>query len=126
MCMRLYFYQLCILYCKLAGEEKAFCDNSIVTRKYNPWILCPCKSLFEQFRRFANIYFLIMTILMFIGQNTLLFENAIEPNTTLLALIFTLGLTGFLHLRDDIKRHKKDKETNNRLNIQARRVQHYF
>ena len=68
----------------------------------------------EQFRRFANIYFLIQAILMLVGKETDLFSSAIEANTTIAALVFTVGLTGFLHLRDDIRRHLKDKETNNR------------
>ena len=46
-----------------AGE---FCDNSIKTYKYNPISWLP-KSLFEQMRRLANQFFLVMGILMAIG-----------------------------------------------------------
>ena len=91
-----------------------FCDNNISTRKYSPWILCPFKSLFEQFRRFANLYFLVQAILMTIGYYTTLFNNDLTPSGTIAALLFTMGVTGILHLRDDIMRWRKDKETNAR------------
>ena len=50
------------------GEPAAgdFCDNSIKTYKYNPISWLP-KSLFEQMRRLANQFFLVMGILMAIG-----------------------------------------------------------
>ena len=46
--------------------EGDFCDNSIKTYKYNPISWLP-KSLFEQMRRLANQFFLVMGILMAIG-----------------------------------------------------------
>ena len=69
-----------------AGE---FCDNSIKTYKYNPISWLP-KSLFEQMRRLANQFFLVMGILMAIGTfKPELFVSPINPGTTLgpLALI---------------------------------------
>ncbi|KAM7389928.1 hypothetical protein PAMP_023872 [Pampus punctatissimus] len=36
-----------------------FCDNRIVSSKYTVWNFLP-KNLFEQFRRIANFYFLII------------------------------------------------------------------
>jgi Phospholipid-translocating ATPase N-terminal len=41
------------------------------------------QALVEQFRRFANVYFLIIGGIMFVGQYTDLYETAINPWTTL-------------------------------------------
>lgn len=95
------------------GGDKVFCDNSIVTRKYKPWICCPLLSAREQFRRFANIYFALQATLMFIGEYDV-FETSVKPMTTLIPLLGTLLLTGYVHLCDDIRRDKRDKETNHR------------
>jgi hypothetical protein len=43
----------------------------------------PLQALVEQFRRFANVYFLIIGGIMFVGQYTDLYETAINPWTTL-------------------------------------------
>jgi phospholipid-transporting ATPase len=40
-------------------------------------------SLFEQFRRLANIYFLFITVLMLIGTYTTLFETPLTPWSTI-------------------------------------------
>ena len=67
------------------GEPAAgdFCDNSIKTYKYNPISWLP-KSLFEQMRRLANQFFLVMGILMAIGTlKPELFVSPINPGTTL-------------------------------------------
>jgi Phospholipid-translocating ATPase N-terminal len=41
------------------------------------------QALVEQFRRFANVYFLFIGGIMFVGQYTDLYETAINPWTTL-------------------------------------------
>lgn len=89
------------------------CDNRIITAKYTWWNFVP-KSIFEQFRRVANFYFLVQLILMFIGQNKTLnaFVNDLSPAGTLVALALVILVTMVLHLKDDLGRHQKDKETN--------------
>ena len=53
--------------------------NRISTTKYSLLSWLP-KSFFEQFRRFANIYFLMMCILMIIGEEApYLWETPLSP-----------------------------------------------
>ncbi|KAG9335327.1 hypothetical protein JZ751_005376 [Albula glossodonta] len=44
-----------------------FCDNRIVSSKYTVWNFLP-KNLFEQFRRIANFYFLIIFLVQCLGD----------------------------------------------------------
>mgnify|MGYP001028202247 CR=1 FL=1 len=48
-------------------DTDIFCSNKVVTAKYNVLTFLP-KNLFEQFRRVANFYFLIMLILQLIPE----------------------------------------------------------
>ena len=77
----------------------------------------------EQFRRVANMYFLIMGLIMAIGWYTPLFESAILPWTTLgpLAIVVSFSLTqeGIA----DYRRHQSDEITNNRECIVLRRAE---
>lgn len=88
-------------------------NNRIVTAKYTWWNFIP-KSIFEQFRRIANFYFLVQLILMFVGQDKSLnaFVNDLSPVGTLVALILVISVTMILHLKDDLVRCRKDRETN--------------
>ena len=44
------------------GDEEEFASNAVVTSKYTAWNFIP-KNIYEQFRRVANIYFLIISLL---------------------------------------------------------------
>ena len=51
------------------GEANpGYCDNYISTTRYNLWNFLP-KSIFEQFRRLANVFFLLMSALMLLGKS---------------------------------------------------------
>ena len=67
----------------------------------------------EQFRRFANVYFLIIGIIMTVGQNTSYYATAMSPWTTMgpFAIVISVSLTAEGHA--DVKRHRSDQETNN-------------
>ena len=88
-------------------------NNRLVTAKYTWWNFVP-KSIFEQFRRIANFYFLLQLILMFVGQDKSLnaFVNDLSPVGTLVALVLVISVTMILHLKDDLVRCRKDRETN--------------
>ena len=82
-----------------------YCSNAISTAKYNLVTWAP-KSLLLQFRRAANVYFLIICILSF---------NSFSPKTptsmvgTFAAVIFfTMLKEGF----EDIGRHRQDNQVN--------------
>lgn len=49
-------------------SDDSWSDNVQVTSKYTVLSFVP-KSIFEQFRRVANFYFLIQSILMIIGES---------------------------------------------------------
>lgn len=90
-------------------EQQAMADNSVVTSKYNIFTFVP-RSLFEQFRRVANIYFLVISILMILGTYTSLFTSPLTPYSTLIPLVFVLLVTMVKDGAEDLKRHRSDKK----------------
>ena len=89
-------------------EQNSMADNSVVTSKYNAVTFIP-RSLFEQFRRIANVYFLVITVLMMLGTYTSLFVSPLAPFSTLVPLILVLGVTMIKDGAEDLKRHRSDK-----------------
>uniref|UniRef100_A0A2K6RVJ3 Phospholipid-transporting ATPase n=1 Tax=Rhinopithecus roxellana TaxID=61622 RepID=A0A2K6RVJ3_RHIRO len=89
-------------------KESKYANNAIKTYKYNAFTFIPM-NLFEQFKRAANLYFLILLILQAIPQ-----ISTLAWYTTLVPLLLVLGVTAIKDLVDDVARHKMDKEINNR------------
>ncbi|KAJ6792772.1 putative phospholipid-transporting ATPase 9 [Iris pallida] len=81
--------------------------NYVSTTKYNVATFVP-KSLFEQFRRVANIYFLITGCLSFTQLAPYGAVSAILP------LIVVIGATMAKEAVEDWKRNQQDREMNNR------------
>ncbi|ETE68840.1 putative phospholipid-transporting ATPase IC, partial [Ophiophagus hannah] len=92
----------------LCIKKSKYARNAIKTYKYNPITFLPL-NLYEQFKRIANFYFLILLILQTIPQITTL-----SWYTTLIPLLLVLGITAVKDLVDDIARHRMDNEVNNR------------
>ncbi|NWI31764.1 AT8B1 ATPase, partial [Sula dactylatra] len=92
----------------LCFRKSKYSGNAIKTYKYNPITFLPL-NLFEQFKRAANFYFLVLLILQSIPQITTL-----SWYTTLVPLLLVLGITAVKDLVDDIARHRMDNEVNNR------------
>uniref|UniRef100_A0A2K6H033 ATPase phospholipid transporting 8B1 n=1 Tax=Propithecus coquereli TaxID=379532 RepID=A0A2K6H033_PROCO len=88
--------------------NQLFLNNAIKTYKYNAFTFLPL-NLFEQFKRAANMYFLILLILQSIPQ-----ISTLAWYTTLVPLLLVLGVTAIKDLVDDVARHKMDREVNNR------------
>ncbi|KAH8046063.1 phospholipid-translocating ATPase [Aureococcus anophagefferens] len=103
-----------VLEVSIGGElnKDTYCDNSITTHKYNALTLIP-KSLFEQFRRTANQYFLLIGLLMIIGTYTDLFYSPLLPWSTITPLSLILAITMTKEGIEDLKRHKSDEHVNN-------------
>ena len=93
-------------------EDKGFCDNGIRTYKYNLLNFFP-KSMFEQMRRTANQYFLLICIMMFLGTYTTWFYSPLTPWSTFLPLMIILLVTMAKEGFEDVKRHNSDKQCNN-------------
>ncbi|XP_028315119.1 phospholipid-transporting ATPase IG isoform X3 [Gouania willdenowi] len=82
-----------------------FCDNRIVSSKYTIWNFLP-KNLFEQFRRIANFYFLIIFLVQVIV------DTPTSPVTSGLPLFFVIIVTAIKQGYEDWLRHKADNEVN--------------
>ncbi|EMP35362.1 Putative phospholipid-transporting ATPase IG, partial [Chelonia mydas] len=85
--------------------EQKFCDNRIVSSKYTVWNFLP-KNLFEQFRRIANFYFLIIFLVQVIV------DTPTSPITSGLPLFFVIIVTAIKQGYEDWLRHRADKEVN--------------
>lgn len=90
------------------SPEKHFVNNQIITHKYTIWNFIP-KNLFEQFRRVANFYFLITTVI------TLIIDSPVSPLTSAIPLLFVILVTAFKQGYEDYLRYKTDKRDNRRL-----------
>ncbi|EEC45989.1 P4, P type ATPase, partial [Phaeodactylum tricornutum CCAP 1055/1] len=88
------------------------CDNKVVSARYTALTFFPV-AILEQFRRFANLYFLIVGCIMALGEYTDAFETAISPWTTLGPLAFVISISLLVEGSADYKRHKNDGDTNN-------------
>lgn len=81
--------------------------NSIKTTKYTIWSFIP-KNLFEQFHRFANIYFLFIVCLNWMPS-----INAFGREIAMFPLLFVLAVTAIKDLYEDRRRYNSDKRVNN-------------
>ncbi|RZF42199.1 hypothetical protein LSTR_LSTR004348 [Laodelphax striatellus] len=91
-----------------APQPTKFCSNQISTAKYSIISFIP-SFLFEQFRRYANCFFLLIALLQQIPD--------VSPTgryTTLIPLIFILLVSAGKEIIEDIKRHMADGEINHR------------
>lgn len=89
-----------------APQKQKFCSNRISTAKYNFFSFLP-KFLFEQFRRYSNIFFLFIALLQQIPN--------VSPTgryTTAVPLIFILMVSAIKEIIEDIKRHRADDAVN--------------
>jgi len=93
-----------ILINSLQGQK--YSSNRISTAKYNVFTFIP-KFLFEQFRRYANIFFLSIGLLQQIP--------GVSPTgryVTIVPLFLILTITAVKEMIEDIKRHNADRKVN--------------
>mmetsp|Transcript_2276 Transcript_2276/g.3364 ORF Transcript_2276/g.3364 Transcript_2276/m.3364 type:complete len:1627 (-) Transcript_2276:287-5167(-) len=88
-----------------------FVKNGIRTAKYTWYDFLP-RSFCGQFQRLGNIYFLIQTFIMVIGEFSTLYPSPLESWSMIMVLLFVVGLSMCFEARDDYYRWKKDRETN--------------
>lgn len=70
------------------------------------------RSLFEQFRRVANFYFLMISILMLVGTYTSYFDTPYAPWSTLFVLTVVVMISVIKGGVEDLKRHAADRISN--------------
>ncbi|CAL8255686.1 unnamed protein product [Merluccius merluccius] len=86
--------------------NRRFAGNEIKTTKYTLLSFLP-KNLFEQFHRFANVYFVFIALLNFVPV-----VNAFQPELALAPVVFILSVTAVKDLWEDYRRHRSDTEIN--------------
>ncbi|KAJ4848217.1 putative phospholipid-transporting ATPase 9 [Turnera subulata] len=91
----------------LEAKSRRYCSNYVSTTKYNVATFLP-KSLFEQFRRVANFFFLVTGVLAFTPLAPYTAVSAIFP------LIVVVGATMAKEGIEDWRRAQQDIEMNNR------------
>jgi len=89
----------------LQMQKRKFGDNTITTTKYNVLTWFP-KSLVMQFKRIANIYFLLISIL------TLMPFSPKNPYTQTSTFVLVLLFTMLKEAYEDYIRYKQDKDIN--------------
>ncbi|XP_041637884.1 phospholipid-transporting ATPase IH isoform X1 [Cheilinus undulatus] len=85
--------------------QQRYPDNRIVSSKYTFWNFIP-KNMFEQFRRIANFYFLIIFLIQ------LIIDTPTSPITSGLPLFFVITVTAIKQGYEDWLRHKADNAVN--------------
>ena len=91
---------------KKAHPNYGYSNNFIKTTRYTAWNFVP-KNLFEQFHRFANIYFMFVVALNWIPQ-----VNAFAKEVAVLPVVFVLLVTALKDAFEDFRRYRSDKKVN--------------
>ena len=89
-------------------RKNQYPDNFIRTSRYTILTFIP-KNLFEQFRRFANFYFLLNACFSLIPD-----VSPISPVTSITPLVFVLFVAAVKDGIEDYHRHTADREANSR------------
>ncbi|XP_025085934.1 probable phospholipid-transporting ATPase VA isoform X2 [Pomacea canaliculata] len=81
-------------------------DNQVKTTKYTVLSFLP-KNLFEQFHRFANLYFIFVVALNWVPE-----INAFAKEVAAVPVIFVLSVTAVKDAYEDFRRYRSDKKVN--------------
>ncbi|PCH37630.1 phospholipid-translocating P-type ATPase [Wolfiporia cocos MD-104 SS10] len=87
-------------------KQHVYCSNQVITSKYSLITFLP-RNLLEQFRRVANIFFLVIAILQFFP----IFPT-VSPGLAILPLLIVLAITACKDAYEDFKRHQADHHIN--------------
>lgn len=88
--------------------NRTFKSNRIRTTKYSIITFIP-KNLFEQFHRFANLYFIFVVCLNWVPQ-----VAAFGKEIAMIPVIFVLLVTAIKDAYEDFRRYKSDKCINHK------------
>jgi magnesium-transporting ATPase (P-type) len=66
------------------------------------------KAMFEQFRRMANIYFLVLGIIAFVAEQTNYYATSVEASGLLLPMLLVVMISMVKDGYEDYKRHSSD------------------
>eukprot|EP00405_Crypthecodinium_cohnii_P047476 CAMPEP_0206573016 /NCGR_PEP_ID=MMETSP0325_2-20121206/28597_1 /ASSEMBLY_ACC=CAM_ASM_000347 /TAXON_ID=2866 /ORGANISM="Crypthecodinium cohnii, Strain Seligo" /LENGTH=1487 /DNA_ID=CAMNT_0054077345 /DNA_START=113 /DNA_END=4576 /DNA_ORIENTATION=+ len=88
-----------------------FASNKVTTSKYTMVSFLP-KNAWEQLHKFGNVYFLLISIVMYLGEKTPLFVGTIKAFSTFGLLMMMMSITAAMAFIDDWRRKKADAEVN--------------
>ncbi|KAK3611098.1 hypothetical protein CHS0354_000105 [Potamilus streckersoni] len=88
--------------------NRTYASNKIKTTKYTILTFIP-KNLFEQFHRFANLYFIFIVGLNWVPQ-----IQVFGKEISVLPVIFVLAVTAIKDAFEDFRRYKSDKKINHK------------
>uniref|UniRef100_A0A8C3MV54 Phospholipid-transporting ATPase n=1 Tax=Geospiza parvula TaxID=87175 RepID=A0A8C3MV54_GEOPR len=88
------------------NPNRYYDTNEIKTTKYTILTFLP-KNIYEQFHRFANIYFVFIALLNFVPV-----VNAFQPEVSLIPICAIMAITAIKDAWEDFRRYKLDKEIN--------------
>ncbi|KAG6857725.1 hypothetical protein H0H87_004141 [Tephrocybe sp. NHM501043] len=91
-----------------SAANSEFCSNFVSTSKYNLASFIP-KFLFEQFSKYANLFFLFTAFIQQIPG-----VSPTNRYTTIAPLAVVLLASAFKEVQEDLKRHQSDSELNAR------------
>ena len=97
-----------ICFC-LSHISSTFKDNKIITSRYNFLTFLPL-NLMLQFSKFANLYFLVLTIM----ECFPLISDSGGVPVLAMPLSFVVGISMIKDVYEDYLRHRSDSEENNR------------
>uniref|UniRef100_A0A8C9N9T3 Phospholipid-transporting ATPase n=1 Tax=Serinus canaria TaxID=9135 RepID=A0A8C9N9T3_SERCA len=88
------------------NPNRFYDSNEIKTTKYTILTFLP-KNIYEQFHRFANIYFVFIALLNFVPV-----VNAFQPEVSVIPICVIMAITSIKDAWEDFRRYKLDKEIN--------------
>jgi phospholipid-translocating ATPase len=91
-----------------AQDYKNFTTNKTTTSKYTAITFLPM-TLYEQFRRFSNIFFLVLAVVQFFPQ-----FQTLDPIVAALPFILVLAATILKSGYEDFRRHCSDDQVNSK------------
>eukprot|EP00931_Biecheleriopsis_adriatica_P073755 TRINITY_DN47983_c0_g1_i1.p1 TRINITY_DN47983_c0_g1~~TRINITY_DN47983_c0_g1_i1.p1 ORF type:complete len:1461 (-),score=244.99 TRINITY_DN47983_c0_g1_i1:257-4639(-) len=94
-----------------ASETDISVTNGVTTSKYTKLSFLPL-NLWEQLHKFGNVYFLIISVIMYLGEKTPLYVGTIKAFSTLGLLVMMMSVTAAMALYDDLQRKRADELIN--------------
>lgn len=93
--------------------ERQYPKNEVITSRYTLLTFFP-KSVFEQFRRLANVYFIVLGIIATVGAYASYYDTAVEPVGILFPVTVVVLISIIKEGVEDMKRHDADAQVNAR------------
>ena len=110
-----------VLHKHKAHPNYGYSSNRIKTNKYSILTFLP-KNLFEQFHRFANLYFIFVVALNWVPE-----VNAFAKEIAALPVLFVLSVTAVKDAYEDFRRYRSDKKVNSlTCRVYSKYVLHWF